>query len=259
MGMAEMAKVKRTIKRKKSEIYLYHRLLRYPCFPVVPAKRNKIIHELKNNSTVTIINRNATITDAQRLFGMIKLISEQKAEIQHAAYKYDDEIEEISIVKIQLKDIKTTKNRNDYYEFLESIEKVSTISIFYKDPETVTILKPIVKVTLDNFSLVIHFQKVFLDACLKKFYSTKNISLAIDYDIFTSLTKHSKNLYMYLTAHRDKKCFEITTLLNRCLFLLTISNISDAIKKLKKCLNELVTKNYIKRFYFQSNKVYIQY
>ncbi|MDI6864642.1 hypothetical protein [Thermodesulfovibrio yellowstonii] len=245
-------------KKKKSEIYLYHRLLRYPCFPVAPLKRNKIIHELKNG-TVTILNRNATITDAQRLFSVVKLISEGKADIQHAAYYYDNEIEEISIVKIQLKDIKATKNRNDYYEFIESIEKISTMSIFYKDSESVTILKPIVKVTLNDFSIIIHFQKVFLDACLRKFYSNKNISLAIDYDMFTSLTKHSKNLYMYLTAHRDKKCFEIMTLLNRCLFLLTISNISDAIKKLKKCLNELVLKNYIKRFYFQNNKVYIQY
>lgn len=70
--------VKNTKKRKKSEIFIYHRLLRYPCFPVVA--KGKIIHELKRG-TVTIINRNATITDAQRLFSIIKLISEQRVEI----------------------------------------------------------------------------------------------------------------------------------------------------------------------------------
>lgn len=98
--MVEMARTaKNTKKRKKSEIYLYHRILRYPCFPIAPNPKGKIIHELKDG-TVTILNRNATITDGQRLFSIIKLIKEQKAEIQHAAYRYDDEIEEISVVKI---------------------------------------------------------------------------------------------------------------------------------------------------------------
>lgn len=251
--------VKNTKKRKKSEIFIYHRLLRYPCFPVVA--KGKIIHELKRG-TVTIINRNATITDAQRLFSIIKLISEQRVEIQHAAYRYDDEIDEISIVKIAVKDIvlSEVKTRNDYLEIFESIEKISTVSIIYKDSDSVTVLKPIVKATLDKENvLTIHFQKVFLDACLYKLYFNRNISLCIDYDMFVSLNKHTKNLYLFLQAHRDKKFFNIETLLNRCLYTYTISSTKDAVKKLKKSLNELKEKNYIKKFYFRKKQVFIQY
>lgn len=151
--------------------------------------------------------------------------------------------------------------RNDYLEIFESIEKISTVSIIYKDSDSVTVLKPIIKATLDKKEnvLTIHFQKVFLDACLCKLYFNKNISLCIDYDMFASLTKHTKNLYLFLQAHRDKKCFNIKTLLDRCLYTYTISSTKDAAKKLKKSLNELKEKNYLKKFHFNKNQVFIQY
>lgn len=77
--------------------------------------------------------------------------------------------------------------------------------------------------------------------------------------MFVSLNKHTKNLYLFLQAHRDKKFFNIETLLNRCLYTYTISSTKDAVKKLKKSLNELKEKNYIKKFYFRKKQVFIQY
>ncbi len=224
---------------------IYHRLMRYPAFPVKPVQ--EVVHSTNEGGNVVIITNNTTVEDEEKLFALVHLTQTGKAEIIDAkiiADKADEDDEEdnnLVIVKTSLYQLFKVTGVHDYKRIVKSLVRMSGVLMIsdFINPQTgkheKRYVRPLFKVEVsrDNKLKVYMFRR-FLDLCLKK-------SLMFDLTKLLRLPAIAKNLYFFLYANLDKKTFDIDTIAERTLLRIdtsekkyTIQNIKRAFDALKK-------------------------
>lgn len=240
---------------------IYHRFMRYPLFPPTKSfykKHKKVVHALDEHGEVIAIVQNVTVEDFEALAAALRLVIENKA--NKTDTKYITPIKgretEITIVHVNLSDLKRKLNRHSYIDIWTSLVKISHIDIVYdfvteKGKHEKIILKPIIQAiaTQDN-QIEIHFMKLFFDNCFQK-------CLRFDLDVLLKLPPIAKNVYLYLMANTDKEIFRLQTILSRC--LLTSREFKEQKKDLKRALNALKKLKLLKNFEITKDRVKIQY
>lgn len=241
----------------KYDCKIYHRLMRFPSFPVSP--RQKVIHKTNEKGTVISLCHGATVEDFEKLLCVLYLIYTGKAKITKAQIVTDNQKkDEIIIVSTTLYEIKKISKLHDYNLILESLLKFLNVTLIYDffnektERHEKIFIKPIFKIETDMKNIKIYFFRLFFESCLKK-------SLYFNLSVFLELPAYAKNLYFYLLSNCDKSKFCTSKLLERTLLKYEISQKKYEIQTLKRALGSLQKKQVIKSFEVDRNKTIIKF
>jgi len=244
-----MAQKKQHTKNKTNKITeiakqptnIYHRFARYPAFPTKPVK--KVIHKTNEGGTIIIMTNNATVEDEEKLFALVHLIQQGKAEVIDAKIVADKAAEddfdnnELVIVKTNLYEMRKITNVHDYQHITDALLRISgvlMINDFINNGKHEKIyIRPIFKVSVsEDNNLTVYMFKKFLNLCIEK-------SLTFDLKKLLKLPASAKNLYLFLYANLDKNTFNIDTIAERTLLRIDTTKNKYIMQNIRRALDAI--------------------
>lgn len=233
----------------EKNVKIYHRLMRYPCFPAsfsTLSSIQKVVHKVNERGKV-ICKTAASVEDFEKLLCVFFLIQSKKAKIYETKIEGDHDY--IIAASVKFYDIfKNFNIKHDYNYILESFERLTNTTIIYdfvtrEGKHEKIIVKPLFKILIENKYLTLYFFKFFYDACIQK-------SLQLDLAKFLQINKSAKNLYLFLQSNADKKEFTFDTVAERMI----IKKDKYLLRNIMRALNDLKNKNAIRSFEVDKNK-----
>ncbi len=231
---------------------IYHRFIRYPSFPIKPVK--KIIHSTNEGGTIVVMTNNATVEDEEKLFALVYLIQQNKAEtidakiVAEKAAEDDLDDNELVIIKTTLAEMKKITNAHDYNHITQALLRMSGVLMIndFINPKTgkheKIYIRPIFKIDVsEDNKLTVYMFKKFLNLCLEK-------TLTFDLEKLLKLPPVAKNLYFFLYANMDKKTFDIATIAERTLLQIDISEDKYLIRYIRRAFDALKKNNLITNY-----------
>lgn len=257
MGIEEMAKKVRTKQKnmpKNTDTKIYHRLARYPVYPV--SARKKIVQKVDKGTIIMQSSTPVSVENFEKLFVLLHLIQTNKAEVEFLqSEKFEGK--EFVLIRCRISEIGKVLNSNDYEDMVESFAKLTFVNIIYdlvnfKGKERYKIIThPILSAEHDikNNTILVSMEKFFYEVCLEK-------SMCINIKHFVKLSPIAKNMYFFMVANLDKEKYDLNTICQRC--NLIGYRPSDARKKIRKALSQIrdITK-LIRDFKVEKDTIYI--
>jgi hypothetical protein len=200
---------------KKDYFKIYHRQIKYPMVGIKPAK--KIAHIVGKGMAIMISDESITVYDEEKLFALLYLVQNGKAEITVAG-----KIGNISVVRITttMYYIARLLNNYNYPNILKSLMRIQGMKIIYDVQKTEKgkkiqgkfIISPIIAIEpYQNGKLTVYIEEKYYHFCLKN-------SILLNKEYFAIKGGHTKNIYKFLLANQSQKRISIATIAERCLF-----------------------------------------
>lgn len=232
------------IKIAEKSTSVYHRMMRYPCFPAKPTK--KIVHPTNDNGTFIVLTNDATVEDFEKLMCLVYLTQQGKAEevdakiVAEKADEDDEEDNRLVIVKTSLYQLWKISKAHDYKHIVQALVKMSGVLMIsdFVDPKTgkhaKRYVRPLFKVEVsEDKQLKVYMFRRFLDLC------KNTLSLTFDLEKLLRLPKLAKNLYLFLYANYDKKEFNIDTIAERTLLKIDAPEDKYLIQSIRRAFDAL--------------------
>lgn len=250
--MANTKKQKNMLKNTDTKIY--HRLVRYPIYPV--SARKKVVQSVDKGTIIMQSSTPVSIEHFEKLFVLLHLTQTNKAEIEFLkSEKFEGK--EFVLIRCKLFEIRKVLNSTNYENIIESFARLTFVNIIYdlvnfKEKERYKIVThPILSAEHDvkNHTILVSIERFFYDVCLEK-------SLCINIKHFVKLSPIAKNIYLFLLANLDKEKFDLNTICQRCNLL--GYKPADARKKIKKALSQIIDiTKLIKGFKVEKDTIHI--
>lgn len=224
----------KTKKNKNTDTHVYHRLARYPVFPLSPKK--KVVQQVKEGMVIMQSVAEVSTEHFEKLFVLLHL--DQKGLTEREILVSEKfEGKEFILIKCKIKEIAKILNSKDYKNIVEAFEKLATVTITfvlknYKgEKERRLTTHPILFADYkeSETTILIGMEKFFYEICLEK-------SLQINIKHYVKLSPLAKNLYLFLLANYEKNEFNLDTVCQRTNLHLRPS---DARKQLRKALKQI--------------------
>ena len=231
---------------KKNFFKVYSRQVKYPIVGVTPAK--KTAHKIGKGMAIMVADENITVYDEEKLFALLYLVQNGKAEITVAG-----KIGNISVVKITttMYCIARLLNNYNYPNILKSLTRIQGMKIIYDVQKTEKgkkiqgkfIISPIIAIEpYQNGKITLYIEEKYYNFCLKNF-------ILLNKEYFEIKGGYAKNISKFLLANRSQKKISINVVAERCFF-------SDQPKKeQRRIIKEALER--INKTSFKKNATYI--
>jgi hypothetical protein len=194
---------------------VYNRQIKYPIVGVKPTK--KTAHKIGKGMSIMVAEKEISVYDEEKIFALLYLISNGKAEITLAG-----KIGNILVVKITttMYHIAKLLNNYNYLNILESLMRTQGMKIIYDVQKTEKskkiqgkfIINPIIAIEpYQDGKITVYMEEKYYHFCLKS-------SMFLSAEYFAIKGGHTKNIYKFLIANQNQKRINIDTIAERCFF-----------------------------------------